>query len=109
MRESGTVCIVTPASDDLGGAHIQSPLERRVAELNVLIQQAAGGPFDIDSYIDVREVLFTRLRLPVPACAIKHGRKHPSTDQEVRRSPHVKSMGFLDGIHAKLNIARHSQ
>ncbi|CAL8465203.1 g4738 [Coccomyxa elongata] len=59
------------------------PLERRVAELDALIERAAGGPFDIASPKDVREVLFGRLRLPVPACAMKPGRKHPSTDQEV--------------------------
>ncbi len=61
---------------------MQRPLERRVAELDKLIESAAGGPFDVASPKDVREVLFGRLRLPVPACAMKPGRKHPSTDQE---------------------------
>ena len=53
-----------------------------MAELDALIGSAAGGTFDVASPKDVREVLFGRLRLPVPACAMKPGRKHPSTDQE---------------------------
>ena len=44
---------------------MQRPLERRVAELDKLIESAAGGPFDVASPKDVREVLFGRLRLPV--------------------------------------------
>ena len=57
-----------------------------MAELDLLIEAAAGGPFDVASPKEVREVLFERLRLPVPACAMKPGRKHPSTDQEARPS-----------------------
>ena len=59
-----------------------------MAELDVLIEAAAGGPFDVASPKEVREVLFERLQLPVPACAMKPGRKHPSTDQEARPSFH---------------------
>ncbi len=55
-----------------------------MAELDALMERAAGGAFDVASPKEVREVLFERLRLPVPACAMKPGRKHPSTDQEAR-------------------------
>ncbi|EIE23289.1 hypothetical protein COCSUDRAFT_42188 [Coccomyxa subellipsoidea C-169] len=41
------------------------PLERRVAELDALMERAAGGAFDVASPKEVREVLFERLRLPV--------------------------------------------
>ena len=58
---------------------------RRVAELQNLLYTAAGGKFDIGSHVEVGRVLFERLQLPVPACAVKKaGHRHPSTNNEVR-------------------------
>lgn len=58
-------------------------MKRKVAELQALLYQAAGGKFDIGSHVEVGRVLYERLRLPVPACAVKKAGRHPSTANEV--------------------------
>lgn len=63
---------------------LQRPLERRIAELEELIQAQAGCTFNLDSAKEVGEVLFERLRLKVPACALKGNSRQPSTSHEVR-------------------------
>lgn len=89
----------------LPSPNAQRPLERRVAELDLLIEAAAGGPFDVASPKEVREVLFERLRLPVPACAMKPGRKHPSTDQEARPFPLLLFLLSFERCHCILCIS----
>ena len=55
-------------------------LRRRIADLEVSIHEAAGGPFNVNSTLQLREVLFERLELPV----VKKTRKGaPSTDASV--------------------------
>jgi len=55
-------------------------LRVRLAELEGLIHEAAGGPFNIKSTLQLREVLFERLRLPVLK---KTPKGAPSTDASV--------------------------
>ncbi|MGB5730409.1 MAG: DNA polymerase I [Acidimicrobiia bacterium] len=55
-------------------------LRERLAELETLIHEAAGGPFNVNSTLQLREVLFDRLELPVLK---KTPKGAPSTDASV--------------------------
>ena len=55
-------------------------LRRRIADLEVAIHEAAGGPFNVNSTLQLREVLFERLELPVVK---KTPKGAPSTDASV--------------------------
>ncbi len=55
-------------------------LRNRLAELEALIHDAAGGPFNVNSTLQLREVLFDRLGLPVLK---KTPKGAPSTDASV--------------------------
>jgi DNA polymerase-1 len=55
-------------------------LRRRLGELESSIHEAAGGPFNINSTLQLREVLFERLGLPVLK---KTPKGVPSTDASV--------------------------
>ena len=55
-------------------------LRERLAELEALIHAAAGGPFNVNSTLQLREVLFDRLALPVVK---KTPKGAPSTDASV--------------------------
>ena len=55
-------------------------LRDRLAELEALIHDAAGGPFNVNSTLQLREVLFERLGLPVIK---KTPKGAPSTDASV--------------------------
>jgi DNA polymerase I len=55
-------------------------LRRRLGELETRIHEAAGGPFNINSSLQLREVLFERLELPVLK---KTPKGAPSTDATV--------------------------
>ena len=55
-------------------------LRARLADLELLIHEAAGGPFNINSTLQLREVLFDRLGLPVLK---KTPKGAPSTDASV--------------------------
>jgi DNA polymerase-1 len=55
-------------------------LRKRLAELETEIHDAAGGPFNINSTLQLREVLFERLELPVVK---KTPKGAPSTDASV--------------------------
>ena len=61
--------------EDLG-----EDLRRRIADLEVAIHEAAGGPFNVNSTLQLREVLFERLELPVVK---KTPKGAPSTDASV--------------------------
>ena len=61
--------------EDLG-----EDLRRRIADLEVAIHDAAGGPFNVNSTLQLREVLFERLELPVVK---KTPKGAPSTDASV--------------------------
>ena len=55
-------------------------LRGRLGELETLIHKAAGGPFNVNSTLQLREVLFDRLGLPVLK---KTPKGAPSTDASV--------------------------
>ncbi len=55
-------------------------LRSRLADLETLIHAAAGGPFNVNSTLQLREVLFDRLGLPVLK---KTPKGAPSTDASV--------------------------
>jgi DNA polymerase-1 len=55
-------------------------LRKRLAALEVEIHEAAGGPFNVNSTLQLREVLFERLQLPVIK---KTPKGAPSTDASV--------------------------
>jgi DNA polymerase-1 len=55
-------------------------LRARLADLETLIHRAAGGPFNVNSTLQLREVLFDRLGLPVLK---KTPKGAPSTDASV--------------------------
>jgi DNA polymerase-1 len=55
-------------------------LRAQLADLEVLIHEAAGGPFNINSTLQLREVLYDRLDLPVLK---KTSKGAPSTDASV--------------------------
>jgi DNA polymerase-1 len=55
-------------------------LRERLAELEAQIHAAAGGPFNVNSTLQLREVLFDRLALPVVK---KTPKGAPSTDASV--------------------------
>ena len=55
-------------------------LRRRLAKLEIEIHDAAGGPFNVNSTLQLREVLFDRLTLPVLK---KTPKGAPSTDASV--------------------------
>jgi len=57
-----------------------SDLRKRLGELETEIHDAAGGPFNINSTLQLREVLFERLELPVVK---KTPKGAPSTDASV--------------------------
>ena len=61
-------------------ADLGERLRARLAELEGLIHEAAGGPFNINSTLQLREVLFERLGLPVMK---KTPKGAPSTDASV--------------------------
>jgi DNA polymerase-1 len=61
--------------EDLG-----EDLRRRIADLEVAIHEAAGGTFNVNSTLQLREVLFERLGLPVVK---KTPKGAPSTDASV--------------------------
>jgi DNA polymerase-1 len=61
--------------EDLG-----EDLRRRIADLEAAIHEAAGGPFNVNSTLQLREVLFERLELPVVK---KTPKGAPSTDASV--------------------------
>jgi DNA polymerase-1 len=68
-------------------------LRDRLAELEIGIHEAAGGPFNVNSTLQLREVLFERLELPV----IKKTPKGvPSTDASV--------LGKLKGEHPMVEM-----
>jgi DNA polymerase-1 len=55
-------------------------LRMRLADLEALIHEAAGGPFNVNSTLQLREVLFDRLGLPILK---KTPKGAPSTDASV--------------------------
>ena len=61
-------------------ADLGNELRERLAELEGLIHLAAGGPFNVNSTLQLREVLFERLGLPVLK---KTPKGAPSTDASV--------------------------
>jgi len=61
-------------------ADLGERLRERLAELEALIHDAAGGPFNVNSTLQLREVLFDRLELPVIK---KTPKGAPSTDASV--------------------------
>ena len=61
-------------------ADLGDRLRERLAELEALIHEAAGGPFNVNSTLQLREVLFERLGLPVLK---KTPKGSPSTDASV--------------------------
>jgi DNA polymerase-1 len=61
-------------------ADLGDRLRERLAELEALIHDAAGGPFNVNSTLQLREVLFDRLGLPVLK---KTPKGAPSTDASV--------------------------
>ena len=61
-------------------ADLGDRLRERLAELETLIHDAAGGPFNVNSTLQLREVLFDRLDLPVLK---KTPKGAPSTDASV--------------------------
>jgi len=61
-------------------ADLGDRLRNRLAELEALIHDAAGGPFNVNSTLQLREVLFDRLGLPVLK---KTPKGAPSTDASV--------------------------
>ena len=61
-------------------ADLGDELRERLAELEGLIHLAAGGPFNVNSTLQLREVLFERLGLPVLK---KTPKGAPSTDASV--------------------------
>ncbi len=63
-------------------------LRSRLAKLEISIHEAAGGPFNVNSTLQLREVLFERLDLPVLK---KTPKGVPSTDASV--------LGKLRGEH----------
>jgi DNA polymerase-1 len=72
-----------PFLEDLG-----EQLRNRLAMLESAIHEAAGGPFNVNSTLQLREVLFERLDLPVLK---KTPKGVPSTDASV--------LGKLEGEH----------
>ena len=69
------VGVDVPFLNDLGDR-----LRERLAELETLIHDAAGRPFNVNSTLQLREVLFDRLELPVLK---KTPKGAPSTDASV--------------------------
>lgn len=61
-------------------ADLGDRLRERIVELEALIHDAAGGPFNVNSTLQLREVLFDRLGLPVLK---KTPKGTPSTDASV--------------------------
>jgi DNA polymerase-1 len=61
-------------------ADLGDRLRERLAELETVIHEAAGGPFNVNSTLQLREVLFDRLGLPVLK---KTPKGSPSTDASV--------------------------
>ena len=61
-------------------ADLGDRLRKRLTELEALIHDAAGGPFNVNSTLQLREVLFDRLGLPVLK---KTPKGAPSTDASV--------------------------
>jgi DNA polymerase-1 len=61
-------------------ADLGDRLRNRLAELETLVHDAAGGPFNVNSTLQLREVLFDRLDLPVLK---KTPKGAPSTDASV--------------------------
>ena len=68
-------------------------LRTRLATLEVAIHEAAGGPFNVNSTLQLREVLFDRLELPVLK---KTPKGVPSTDASV--------LGKLKGEHPMVEM-----
>jgi len=73
--EVAGVGVDVPFLNDLGDR-----LRERLAELETLIHDAAGRPFNVNSTLQLREVLFDRLELPVLK---KTPKGAPSTDASV--------------------------
>ncbi len=61
-------------------ADLGEQLRARLAALEIAIHEAAGGPFNVNSTLQLREVLFERLALPVLK---KTPKGVPSTDASV--------------------------
>jgi len=61
-------------------AELGDRLRERLTELETLIHDAAGGPFNVNSTLQLREVLFDRLGLPILK---KTPKGAPSTDASV--------------------------
>ncbi len=60
--------------------NLGSELRRQLAELETSIHDEAGGPFNVNSTLQLREVLYDRLELPVLK---KTSKGAPSTDASV--------------------------
>jgi DNA polymerase-1 len=69
-------------------------LRKQLSELEVSIHDAAGGPFNINSTLQLREVLYDRLELPILK---KTAKGAPSTDASV-----LKKLGDAHPIVADL-------
>ena len=64
---------------------MQAPMERRIKELQKEVRQLSGiENLDLRSTKEVGDVLFTKLKLPVPHGACSGKGKNPSTKDEVR-------------------------
>jgi DNA polymerase-1 len=61
--------------------HLSRDIEKRLIHLIDEIYRESGSQFNINSTLQLRDILFTRLKLPV----IKKGKTGPSTDEEVLR------------------------
>ncbi|MCX8072527.1 MAG: DNA polymerase I [Candidatus Binatia bacterium] len=75
--------------DTVALREVGEELERRLVRLTKEIYQLAGGPFNISSPQQLREVLFERLRLPTRG--LRRGRTGLSTD--------VDALSKLAGLH----------
>jgi DNA polymerase I-like protein with 3'-5' exonuclease and polymerase domains len=63
---------------------MQAPMERRIKELQKEVRQLSGiANLDLRSTKEVGDMLFTKLKLPVPHSACNGKGKNPSTKDEV--------------------------
>ena len=75
-------CRLGSASESL--KCMQAPMERRIKELQKEVRQLSGMPnLDLRSTKEVGDMLFTKLKLPVPHSACNGKGKNPSTKDEV--------------------------
>jgi DNA polymerase-1 len=70
-------------------ADMSRDMEQQIADLTVRIHELAGGPFNINSPIQLREVLFDRLK--IPAKGLRKGKTGISLD--------VDAMNKLATVH----------